>query len=124
MTEGTTYARRTWHRAAPHPCHAEVAVVPLTLSARPPVETLTAAFARVTDARYAIGILESCGDGPIRATIEPVNDDRGVLQLVMLHIEIGGIPRERILSAIGGGHGVMVSAPEPASRAASVVRIA
>ena len=96
----------------------------MTLSARPPVETLTAAFARVTDARYAIGILESCGDGPIRATLEPVNDDRGVVQLVMLHIEVGGIPRERILSAISGGHGVMVSAPEPEVRREGVVRIA
>lgn len=95
---------------------------------RPPAERLaerlTAAFARVADARYVIGILESCGDGPIRATLEPVNDDRGVMQLVMLHIELGGIPRERVLSAISGGHGVMVSTPEPTSRPADIVRIA
>ncbi len=91
---------------------------------RPPAETLTAAFARVTDARYALGILESCGDGPIHATLEPVHDDRGALQLVILHIQIDGIPRERVLSAISGGHGVMMATPEPEIREIGVVRIA
>lgn len=81
----------------------------MTFPAPDPAERLTAAFARVADARYAIGILETCGDGPVRATLEPIMDDRGEVQLVMLHIEIEGIARDRVLSAISGGHGVTMS---------------
>ncbi len=88
----------------------------MSLPVQPPAERLTAAFARAADARYAIGILETCGDGPVRATLEPVFDDRGEVQLVMLHIEIDGIARDRVLSAISGGHGVAMSSPTEAQR--------
>jgi hypothetical protein len=96
----------------------------VTFPVDPPAERLTAAFARFADARYAIGILETCGDGPVRATVEPVMDDRGEVQLVMLHIEIGGIARDRVLSAISGGHGVTMSAPADPAADGGVTRIA
>ena len=110
------------------PCFAhasfEVPVRPVSFQVEPPVERLTAAFARAADARYAIGILETCGDGPVRATLEPVFDDRGEVQLVMLHIEIDGIARDRVLSAISGGHGVAMPSPTTSSIDGDVARIA
>ncbi len=75
-------------------------------------DLLTAVFARMADARYAIGILESCGDGAVRTTVEEVVDDDGSPQLVVLRVEIGGIAMERVLAAISGGHGVRIEEPE------------
>lgn len=69
-------------------------------------ERLTAGFARAADARYAIGILQACGGGPVRATIEPVLDERGEVRLVVLQVELEGVSRDRALSAITGAHGV------------------
>lgn len=96
----------------------------MTFPVRPTDSQITAAFARVADARYAMGILETCGDGPVRATLEPVLDDRGEVQLVMLHIEIGGIARDRVLAAISGGHGVAMTRPDTGAADEGVARIA
>lgn len=82
-------------------------------------DRLTAAFARVSDARYAIGILESCGMEPLRIALETVGDGRGGVAMVIMRVEIGGIARDRVLAAISGGHGVPVT--EPAQDAASPV---
>ena len=72
---------------------------------------LTAAFARLTDARYAIGILESCGMAPVNVSIGTVNDERGGVAVVILRIEVDADGRARVLAAISGGHGVPV--PDP-----------
>lgn len=72
---------------------------------------LTAAFARITDARYAIGILESCGTAPVKVSIETVDDARGGVAVVILRIEVDAGGRDRVLAAISGGHGVPV--PDP-----------
>lgn len=79
-----------------------------------PAHRLTAAFARVADARYAIGILESCGMAPVDIKLETVDDGRGGVSLVILRIEIGGIARDRVLAAISGGHGVALADPDAA----------
>lgn len=78
----------------------------MALASRIPGERLTAGFARAADARYAISILQACGDGPVRASIEPVLDERGEIRLVILRIELEGVSRDRALSAITGAHGV------------------
>lgn len=89
-----------------------------------PADRLTAAFARVADARYAIGILESCGMAPVDIKLETVDDGRGGVSLVILRIEIGGIARDRVLAAISGGHGVPVPDPAPAAVTSPVERVA
>ena len=78
-------------------------------------DRVTAAFARVTDARYAIGILERCGVEPVDIAIDTVPDERGGVQLVILRVEIAGVARDRVLAAISGGHGVpMADQADPA----------
>lgn len=89
-----------------------------------PADRLTAAFARVADARYAIGILESCGMAPVDIKLETVDDGRGGVAIVILRIEIGGIARDRVLAAIAGGHGVPVPDPAPATVSSPVERVA
>lgn len=89
-----------------------------------PVERLTAAFARLTDARYAVGILEACSADPVKASVEPVMDERGEVQLVMLHVDIDGLARERVLAAISGGHGVVVTPRAPEAADGDIARIA
>jgi hypothetical protein len=71
-----------------------------------PTDRVTAAFARETDARYAIGILERCGVEPVDIAIDTVQDQDGRVQLVVLRVEIAGVARDRVLAAISGGHGV------------------
>lgn len=87
-----------------------------------PVATdmVTAAFARETDARYAIDILERCGLEPVDITIDTVADDRGGVQLVIMRVEIAGVGRDRVLAAISGGHGVPMQEREPELRRAQV----
>lgn len=80
---------------------------------RPLVEQLTAGFARASDASYAISILQASGEGPVRASIEPVLDERGETRLVVLHIALEGVSRDRALAAIGGAHGVEMASPVP-----------
>lgn len=105
-------------------CHLEVSDPPVTSPLRSTDALISAAFARVADAHYAMGILETCGDGPVRATLEPILDDRGEVQLVMLHIEIDGIARDRVLAAISGGHGVAMTRPDEGRTDDGVARIA
>lgn len=83
-------------------------------------DRFTAAFARVTDARYAIGILERCGVEPVDIAIDTVPDERGGVQLVILRVEIAGVARDRVLAAISGGHGVPVADPVAQERPARV----
>ena len=77
---------------------------------------MSAAFARAVDARYALGILETCGHAPIRVTLESMTDERGEVQMVILHIEIEGMARDRVLAAFSGGHGVPLQLPGSDSR--------
>jgi hypothetical protein len=72
-------------------------------------DRVTAAFARVTDARYAIGILERCGVEPVDIALDTVEDGRGGVQLVILRVDTADVARERVLAAISGGHGVPVA---------------
>lgn len=87
-----------------------------------PADKVTAVFARMADARYALGILETAGDAPIRATIEPVVDDSGNVRLVVLRVELAGLALDRIMAAVSGGHGVAVA--EPQADASEHARIA
>jgi hypothetical protein len=89
------------------------------MSARPAPDQLSAAFARVADAKYAIGILESCGLAPVDIDIETVTDERGAVQLVILRVVIAGEARDRVLSAIAGGHGVPLTDPADAEDSAA-----
>ena len=79
----------------------------------------SAAFARVADARYAIGILESCGLAPVDVDIETVTDERGAVQLVILRVVIAGEARDRVLAAISGGHGVPLPSELPSTASTS-----
>ncbi|MEO5885693.1 MAG: hypothetical protein ABIQ58_09295 [Candidatus Limnocylindrales bacterium] len=79
-----------------------------------PNDRVTAAFARVSDARYAIGILESCGLASVHISVETMNDERGEVSLVIMRVELDGISRDRVLTAISGGHGFPVADPRPA----------
>lgn len=80
----------------------------------PTTAQVTAAFARVTDARYAIDILERCGVEPVDIAIDTVHGADGRVQLVIMRVEIAGVARDRILAAISGGHGVpMADSAEP-----------
>lgn len=81
-------------------------------------DRVSAAFARETDARYAIGILERCGVTPGDIDIDRIEDGRGGVQLVILHVGIVGVGRDRILAAVSGGHGVPM--PEQAASARPV----
>lgn len=89
-----------------------------------PTDRLTAAFARVADARYTIGILESCGMAPVDIELETLDDGRGGVSLVLLRIEIRGGARDRVLTAISGGHGVPVPDPAAATNAPAIERVA
>lgn len=87
----------------------------MSAPAAPTIDRVSAAFARETDARYAIGILERCGVEPSEIDLDRVEDGRGGVQLVILHVGIMGVGRDRILAAISGGHGVPM--PEQTSSA-------
>jgi hypothetical protein len=78
---------------------------------------MTGAFARVKDARYAIGILERCAGGPIGATVREQLDARGAVEIVLVDIEVGLLDPDRIRAAFSGGHGVLL--PRPLSMARS-----
>lgn len=86
----------------------------------PATDQVTAAFARVTDARYAIDILERCGVEPVDIAIDTVQDELGRVQLVIMRVEIAGVARDRILAAISGGHGVPMADPAEVGRPARV----
>jgi hypothetical protein len=88
----------------------------------PPIrsERLTAAFARLRDAHYAVGILESAGEAPVRATVEALYDERGAMQLILLRVDLDGLGRERVLTAVAGGHGVAVPEREPGPTAQDI----
>lgn len=90
-------------------------------SAQP--ELLTAAFARAADARYALGILGSSGSSPVRATLEEVRDERGAVSLIVLRVDLTGLDRARVLSAVSGGHGVPIPEPDAAG-VAELVQVA
>ena len=83
-------------------------------------DRVTAAFARVTDARYALDILERSGVEPVDIALDTVQDERGGVQLVILRVEIAGIARDRVLAAISGGHGVPVADQTAQGRPARV----
>ena len=86
--------------------------VPENPSVPAPSAQVTAAFARLRDAYYAVGILES-GDVPVHATVEELYDERGTVQLILLRVELEGIGLERVHTAIAGGHGVAIPPREP-----------
>jgi hypothetical protein len=90
--------------------------VPAEMPASAPGERLTAAFARVRDAYYAVGILDSSAANPVLATVEPLYDERGNEQLILLRIELDGLNRDSVLTAIAGGHGVVIPEREPGPR--------
>lgn len=90
--------------------------VPASVPAAAPGEQLTAAFAGLRDAYYAVGILDSGSDVPVRATVEPLYDERGNEQLILLRVELDGLDRERVLTAVAGGHGVVIPEREPGPR--------
>jgi hypothetical protein len=79
---------------------------------------ITAAFARTEHARYAIRILEVSNGLPVRARIRHQRDDKGNVQMVLLDVEVGGLGRDRIRTAIAGGHGVVIDDSERAGRQA------
>jgi hypothetical protein len=83
---------------------------PTPATAPTPASTgrVTAAFAGQRDAYYAVGILDSGADVPILATVEELYDERGNVQLVLLRVELEGLDRERILTAVAGAHGVVI----------------
>lgn len=87
-------------------------------------DRLTAAFARVADARYAMGILERCGMALVDIKLETLDDGRGGVSLALLRIDIGDVARDRVLAAISGGHGVAVPEPAPATVASPIDRVA
>jgi len=92
------------------------------LVSTPTPERVTAAFARAADAHYTIGILESTGSAPVRATLEELRDERGAISLIVLRVDLTGLDRARVLAAISGGHGVPI--PEPAATDADLVQVA
>lgn len=92
-----------------------IIVLPTAGPGSPPIlDRLTAAFARASDARYALGILESSGAVPVRATLEEVRDERGAVSLIVLRVDLTGLDRARVLSAVSGGHGVPIPEPDTA----------
>ncbi len=88
-------------------------IVPADGPASAPGERLTAAFAGLRDAYYAVGILDSSADVTVRATVEPLYDERGNEQLILLRVDLDGLDRERVLTAVAGGHGVVIPEREP-----------
>ena len=88
-------------------------IAPVEPPVSAPGERLTAAFAGVRDAYYAVGILDSGAAAPVLATVEPLYDERGNEQLILLRIELDGLDRERVLTAVAGGHGVVIRNVNP-----------
>jgi hypothetical protein len=74
---------------------------------------VTAAFARLRDAYYTVGLLESGSPAPVHATVEQLYDERGDVQLILLRVDLEGIGLERVHTAIAGGHGVAIPPREP-----------
>jgi hypothetical protein len=87
--------------------------VPANPSVPAPAAQVTAAFARLRDAYYAVGILESGGEAPVLATVEELFDERGTVQLILLRVEVEGLGLERVHTAVAGGHGVAIPPREP-----------
>ena len=106
-----------------HTSDAPVRAAPIADPDAPGAEPLahvTAAYAQLRDAYYTVGLLESSAGSPVRARLETLYDERGLMQLALLHIELGQIPIERALTAIAGGHGVQIPAREPGASAQEI----
>jgi hypothetical protein len=79
---------------------------------------MTAAFARETDARFALAILASSPGRILSSTLRPIAGAGGRVDLVMLDVDIADLAPERMAVAMTGAHGVVMSTErrEPEAR--------